>query len=112
MRKTVWLCHRCHVATEPDEDCASGGFCDVCRGRCTHFIVWSSPEEDVAARLLIEREIGLACGGWDGSDRAKQAMADAESLRLAFDEMFAREGDGMVTIRSDGAKSAYGEGEK
>jgi len=84
MRKTVWLCHRCHVASEPSEG-SSGHWCDVCGGRCTHFITWNSPKEDRAADLLIERELELARGGWCGSDRAKQAMADVEGLRLAFD---------------------------
>lgn len=71
----VFLCHKCHVATEPT-DGASGGFCDRCGGRCTHFITWKSPEEDAAAKLLIERELERASGGWGGTYRAEQALKD------------------------------------
>ena len=72
----VFLCHRCKTNTEPFEG-VSGGFCEMCGSRLTHYITWTSPAEDRAAALLIKRELALGVGGWCGSDRAQQALKDA-----------------------------------
>ena len=73
----VWLCHVCQTNTEPFNGGMSAGCCETCGSRLTHFIKWRMPEEDAAARLLIERELALGVGGWGGESRAIAALRDA-----------------------------------
>ena len=74
----VFLCHHCHVSSEPSHEGMSAEICN-CGRRMTHYITWDSPGEDAAAALLIERELARASGGLGGTARAKQALADSRS---------------------------------
>lgn len=77
--KRVFLCHRCHVASEST---GLPGYCDGCGRVLSHYVTWASPDEDAAARLLIRRELVLAQGGWGADDRTRAAIKDSSLSAL------------------------------